>query len=112
MVRRDRDQSAHPRIPAPAGLRAARLGVGGEEYLVLSHPLSTWELPAILTPAEREVVHALLRGASRAQIAEARGSSVRTVANLLAQAFRKLGVRSRVELAARLSAAIPADEAS
>jgi DNA-binding CsgD family transcriptional regulator len=42
-----------------------------------------------------------LRGRSNADIARVRGSSPRTVANLLARTFRKLKVRSRAELAAR-----------
>lgn len=41
-----------------------------------------------------------LAGKSTAQIALERGSSPRTIANLLARAYRRLGVRSRFELAA------------
>jgi DNA-binding CsgD family transcriptional regulator len=52
-----------------------------------------------LSEAEREVVLAILDGRSNADIALARGRSVRTVANQAASAFRKLGVRSRSELA-------------
>jgi DNA-binding NarL/FixJ family response regulator len=55
-----------------------------------------------LTPAERAVVAAALRGCSHAEIAHERGSSPRTVANILSSAFRKLQVRSRAELAAKL----------
>jgi DNA-binding CsgD family transcriptional regulator len=54
-----------------------------------------------LTPSEREVVAAVLRGVSNAALARARGVSLRTIANQLASAFSKLGVRSRSELAAR-----------
>lgn len=52
-----------------------------------------------LSEAEREVVLAILDGRSNAEIALARCRSVRTVANQAASAFRKLGVRSRSELA-------------
>jgi DNA-binding CsgD family transcriptional regulator len=54
----------------------------------------------ILTASEREVARLALAGLANRSIAEARRSSVRTVANLLARVFRKLGVRSRAELAA------------
>jgi DNA-binding CsgD family transcriptional regulator len=53
-----------------------------------------------LTPAESEVVAYLLKGCSNAQIASFRGSSRHTVANQVASAFRKLGIRSRLELVA------------
>jgi DNA-binding NarL/FixJ family response regulator len=58
-------------------------------------------LPAGLSPAEAEVVRAVLRGASNRQIARDRDRSARTVANQIAAAFRKLGVGSRGELYAR-----------
>jgi DNA-binding CsgD family transcriptional regulator len=60
-------------------------------------PPANWEQ---LTGAELAVATALVEGASNQQIAIARGSSVRTVANQVASIFRKLGVRSRGELAA------------
>jgi DNA-binding CsgD family transcriptional regulator len=75
---------------------------GAEELLIASYPLDEPQLPEVLSPAEREVVAAAMRGCTNAQIARERGSSVRTVANLLGRAFRRLGVHSRAELAARL----------
>jgi DNA-binding CsgD family transcriptional regulator len=54
----------------------------------------------VLTNAERAVAALVLAGCDNATIARARGTSVRTVANLLARCFRKLGVSSRAELAA------------
>jgi DNA-binding NarL/FixJ family response regulator len=54
----------------------------------------------VLTSAERSVAALALAGLDNAAIARARATSVRTVANLLARCFRKLGVRSRTELAA------------
>lgn len=90
-------------IPPPAGLQAFRLRLRNEDCLVLSHPVRHWPLPDILTRSEREVVRAVLEGASRAEVARARGSSRHTVANIIASAFRKLGVNSRLELASRLA---------
>ncbi|HEY1953967.1 MAG TPA: helix-turn-helix transcriptional regulator, partial [Polyangiaceae bacterium] len=58
--------------------------------------------PPSLTRAERAVARRVARGESNAEIARARGSSPRTVANQVAQIFRKLGVASRAELGARL----------
>lgn len=103
-----KDVDARPvaeRAAAPhADLRAAELAVEGERFLVLSRSLpAVTQLPAVLTTAEAAVVQLLLRGASNEAIATARRSSVRTVANQLASIYRKLDVRSRGELAARLS---------
>ena len=43
----------------------------------------------------------VLAGLANAAIARRRGTSARTVANQVASIFRKLGVQSRAELAAR-----------
>lgn len=56
---------------------------------------------ARLTHAERDIVQRLLAGSSNAEIATARRRSVRTVANQIASIYRKLGVASRSDLAAR-----------
>jgi DNA-binding CsgD family transcriptional regulator len=84
----------------PVDLRASEVQVGARKYLLLSFPRSA-NMPDDLTPAERQVALAALAGLSNAEIARMRGSSPRTVANQLATLFRKLGVRSRAELAAR-----------
>lgn len=73
-------------------LGAARLDV------VVTTATAPKELPS-LTAAERQVVAEITRGASNAQIAAARGTTVRTVANQLQRIFVKLGVHSRAELA-------------
>lgn len=78
---------------------------GGREYLVLSAPLGRDELPEILSAAEREVVRLALSGLSNEGIALATNRAKRTVANLLARACRKLGVRRRTELAAAVATA-------
>lgn len=84
----------------PAGLRATRLDVGGEHYVVFSYPARTADLLARLTPAERDVVALALEGWTSAAIAAARGRAKRTVDKQLEGAYRKLGVSSRAELAA------------
>jgi DNA-binding CsgD family transcriptional regulator len=76
--------------------------VGSSSVVIFSYPLAEGELTA-LSDAERDVVSRALVGASNAQIARARKTAARTVANLLARAYRKLGVSSRRELAAKLS---------
>ncbi len=86
----------------PAGPRVTPLAVGPERLVVLSFPVGAApNLPA-LTPAERQILAAILRGMSNDEIARERGRSVRTVANQIAALFRKTGVRSRAELARRL----------
>lgn len=61
---------------------------------------------AKLSAAEREVAHLLVGGASNREIAACRGAAVRTIANQARGVYRKLGVASRAELAARLQGAI------
>ena len=57
-----------------------------------------------LSPREREVVTALADGLSRAQIADRMEVSVNTVSTLTRRAYKKIGVTSQAQLAARLSA--------
>lgn len=96
-------------LPLPPGTTDSALVCDGEEILVLSYPVPRWSAPSMLTEAEQAVAEAGLRGESRSAVAKARKCSPRTVANLLAQAFRKLRVNSRVELAAALAAHQRAD---
>lgn len=56
-----------------------------------------------LTAAESEVAALVLAGRRNAEIAAARGTSLRTVANQVASVFRKLGVGSRLHLTASVS---------
>jgi DNA-binding NarL/FixJ family response regulator len=67
------------------------------------HPLPKARVEG-LTSAEEEVLAFLLDGYDNASIAAARGTSARTTANQVASIFRKLGVASRAELAAKISA--------
>lgn len=66
------------------------------------YPLPTTPLVANLTKAEQEVTALVLDGHDNAGIAKVRGTSLRTTANQVASIFRKLGVSSRAELAAKI----------
>lgn len=76
-----------------------RVRLAGEEYALVRLSSIRDVLPEGLTSAEKEIVVHVLEGRSNAEIARARGTSARTVANQLAAVFRKLGVQSRSELA-------------
>ena len=91
-----------PRRRARKDLVAAEFKLGDNEYAFVSFDLIPSALLSSLSAAEREVVVAALAGRSYAQIARERGCSRNTVANQLSAAYRKLGVSSRAELAARL----------
>jgi DNA-binding CsgD family transcriptional regulator len=89
---------ARPDIDPPRDLEAAMLDVDGEQFLVLAFPTESGDL-SNLTESEREVATELLRGKSYREIARIRGTKVGTVANQVRSLFRKLGIRSRSELA-------------
>jgi DNA-binding CsgD family transcriptional regulator len=74
-----------------------------EELVWVSVPLRRERSVEPLSAAEREVAAMILRGMSNEAIARARGKSVRTIANQVASAMRKLSVGSRVELASVLA---------
>lgn len=90
------------RLPAapPPTLEAYELEPG---KVVFVYPLAKPSVEG-LTPAEAHVLSLLLDGHDNASIAEARSTSARTIANQVAEIFRKLGVASRAELAAKLGA--------
>jgi DNA-binding NarL/FixJ family response regulator len=73
----------------------------GTELLLFESRLDGHALWAPLTSAERHVLQAVLMGHDTQEIARQRSTSVRTVANQLSILFRKFGVSSRGELAAR-----------
>lgn len=75
----------------------------GQTFAVVSQPSPPTPAPA-LTAAERAVMALLLAGKSNGEIAKHRKTAVRTVANQVASLFRKFGVGSRAELAAKVSA--------
>lgn len=91
----------HRSRPPPPRLAAFHIDVDGGPLALLTYEVETDAQLTSLSNAERAVMHALLEGKSNAQIAAARGTARRTVANQVARLFEKLGVRSRAELAAR-----------
>jgi DNA-binding CsgD family transcriptional regulator len=93
---------------APCGLasRLVELEIDGERLAVASCALADPARLAPLSAAEREVARLLVSGASNRVIAQRRGAAERTVANQVRAIYRKLGVASRAELAARLQGAI------
>ncbi len=101
---RGRPAPAPPPIRAPAGLRVLLFTAGGEEFALLEWPVGAPAPPGRFAAAEGEVLRLLAAGLSNAEIARARGRSARTVANQVARIYRKLGVRSRLQLFALLSA--------
>jgi DNA-binding CsgD family transcriptional regulator len=91
---------------APAGLRArlAEQQLLGEGLAVGSYPLADEGHFGPLSAAQRDVAVLLLQGGTYAEIAAQRGSAERTIANQAQAIYRKLAVRSRVEMAALLGA--------
>jgi predicted ATPase/DNA-binding CsgD family transcriptional regulator len=90
----------------PAWERGARLGI--EEAAAMARrgrgprrrPAFGW---SSLTPAERNVADLVARGLTNPQIAARLGVSAGTVKGHVSSALRKLGVRTRAELAAAVS---------
>ncbi|MCC6872861.1 MAG: helix-turn-helix transcriptional regulator [Sandaracinaceae bacterium] len=85
----------------PPDLRVVEVAIGGVELLIASYPVERMDLErdTPLTRSEAEVAELAIHGKSNAEIAAARRTSVRTVANQMASILRKLGVGSRRELA-------------
>lgn len=83
----------------------ARTNVFGDSLDVVSILRTDRALTERLSPGENKVVGALVEGRTYAEIARDRGVSVRTVANQVASAFRRLGVSGRLELLLRLATA-------
>jgi DNA-binding CsgD family transcriptional regulator len=101
MVAIKRSQESHG-VAAHGVIETRRMRIGDEELVVLSFPAVPANLPADLSAAERDVLRWLLQGETNAQVAARRQTAVRTAANQVASIFRKIGVTSRAELAARL----------
>jgi len=81
---------------APSNFQAIR-------NATVSLPRPDLQLATVLTRAELEVSAMLLQGRTHAEIASARGTSVRTIANQLASIFSKLKVSGRLELLTALA---------
>jgi DNA-binding CsgD family transcriptional regulator len=65
------------------------------ERMLVAKAASAGKLLASLTPREREILQFLSEAGSAPQMAEKLSVSVRTVESHLANAYRKLGVRTR-----------------
>jgi DNA-binding NarL/FixJ family response regulator len=91
---------------APSGLRQRmhEVAVGEERFAIGSAPVVRDDAIGDLSQSEQLVARAACRGVASAAIAAERGTSPRTVDNQLGAIYRKLGVHSRTELAAKLSA--------
>jgi DNA-binding NarL/FixJ family response regulator len=75
--------------------------VGPDAFVILEFPLGNPSAPlpcTSLTESEQSVTRLMLEGKSNQDIAKARRTAVRTVANQVASIFKKLGVGSRAEL--------------
>jgi DNA-binding CsgD family transcriptional regulator len=84
------------------GIRSFPCEHDGEELFVVSWPVEgLGEAP--LTRAELEIARAIVRGATNAEIAQMRGTSVLTVANQVASILRRLGAKSRVHAAFKMA---------
>ena len=80
----------------PQGLRLEQ--PHGTDVLVVSFPVPCPTFGELLTETETAIARDILSGLSNAAIARRRGTAVRTIANQVAAIFRKLQVRSRLEL--------------
>lgn len=81
--------------------RIARVAASHDTWVIGTH-CPKLDLLNTLSRAERAVMLQLLDGCDYKQIARARNTSLRTVANQVTMAFRKLGVSGRAELVDRL----------
>lgn len=88
----DLDATLEAPLPCPCP-RGARW-----DGAAFAFPVPRADLPGSVTVAEREVLRGLLEGYRNEDIADARGTSARTVANQVTSLYRKLGVNARREL--------------
>lgn len=88
------------RLAQLGGVARVALDVGGDRIDVLrfEQPRLSASLEHRLTKAQLEVATAAGHGLSDGEIARVRGSSVRTVSNLLAATYRALGISGREDL--------------
>ena len=102
MAKRGRD--CMPELSPPQGLTAAYFVLGSERLSVVSYPVEADAADLRpLTPALRDVLERLLLGRSNEQIARARDTATRTVANQVSKLLRIFGVASRTDLAGAVS---------
>lgn len=87
-------------------VRLSSVAIDGQELVVLSSPTGPGSAVDMLTASERAVADLVLAGRSTRDIAAHRGTAERTVSNQIQSIYRKLGVRSREELALLLLAGL------
>ncbi|CAE6507054.1 Regulatory protein, luxR family [Nitrosomonas nitrosa] len=89
---------------APNGFRRKLVEVilNGENLLITTNQLIKSYQLTELSESEREIATYLIAGSTNADIAQRRNSSEYTIANQVQSIFRKLSVRSRGELVAKL----------
>lgn len=100
------------RLSEPGLMTRLAIDVVGERIDVLrfDEPSLPAAWQARLTKAQREVSISAARGLSDGEIARARGSSIRTVSNLLAATYRILELDGRADLVRALVQRHPASE--
>ncbi len=87
---------------ATPGAVLTRFECGAETLVAIGLPSVCAEGLAGLTPSERAILSLVLAAKRHTEIARNRETSPRTIANQIASIYRKLGVSSRAELAARI----------
>jgi DNA-binding CsgD family transcriptional regulator len=92
--------AAHARHHQTAPLLSPLKGRADRQFSqqTITVPRPDTALAAWLAPAEHAVIGLLIEGRCYAEIAQARQTSIRTVANQVASGFRRLGVSGRAEL--------------
>jgi DNA-binding CsgD family transcriptional regulator len=78
--------------------RASTVSTDGVKLTVVSVARPDWHVRPLLSTAEFDVIGHVLEGKTHQQIADIRKSSMRTIANQIASAYRKLGASGRIEL--------------
>jgi DNA-binding CsgD family transcriptional regulator len=81
-------------------LKCFSVSVSDQTYQVVSRELGASRWESLLSPAEFEVVLLRAEGRSHAEIAALRNTSLRTIANQVGNAFRRLGLSGRSTLLA------------
>jgi DNA-binding NarL/FixJ family response regulator len=87
--------------------RCSRLKLDLAELEVVSALRPDLGLGTVLSGAELAVTSQIVEGCDHDEIARARGTSPRTVANQLGAAYRKLGVSGRAELIDQVVSSLP-----
>lgn len=89
--------------------RIARFHLRGAEFLVISRQRDDLRARYGLTAAEAAVARMVIEGRTNAEIAAARGTSARTVANQARAVFEKIGVTSRRALVREVARAVASE---